>query len=147
MILNKFLRFHLLVTLIVVNIIITYFWNRIPESICLHYNFEGICDNYSNKLYIFLYTTIAFIFILFFDFLIKRPQYWNLPNKSESNLKKMVYFFQISQVIIVFIFIFYVFLTFKENSIFGFYSNVFISFLLYYFLPIFFLIFISWKKA
>ncbi len=37
----------------------TYYYNRLPDTIPIHYNTQGVVDGYGGKIYIFLYPAIA----------------------------------------------------------------------------------------
>lgn len=72
-------------------IVATFFYQKLPDEIPMHFNIKGEVDRLGSKVSIFFIPGIAFITILPMLFLSKYPHTFNYPVKIDENNAKKEY--------------------------------------------------------
>ena len=62
-------------------IISMYYWDKLPQTIPVHFGVSGQPDNWADKsvFYVFLLPAIQIVMLAVFGFLYKKPQYSSMP--------------------------------------------------------------------
>lgn len=108
--LDKFLEVSTIIGLIVLIAMPIYYYNSLPDSLPMHYGFDGKPDKFGIKTYIFVLPVIGMLLYLGFKLINRHPDKLNLGGITPSNPKKQYSIvakaIRILSAIVIFLFIY-----------------------------------------
>lgn len=128
------LNLHLVVSVFALTTIILLLWKAIPNTICLHFNYEGLCDNILPKIFIFLLPILTILLLIMLKYISLNPDQINLGKEaSPENIAKII---NILSVLIVLVFSIITFLFLISNNIISMKSSIIYFYMFYLLFPV-----------
>lgn len=125
---------HLIMSTFVLIIIILLFWETIPDTICLHINYDGLCDNTLSREFIFLLPALTLLLLLMLKYISLNLDQINIDKDLKpENAARIINIFS---VLIVLLFSALTFLFLIKNNIVNIKNPIIYFYLLYLLIPL-----------